>query len=305
MATTSTPAFCDELFHITFDDFLPGATYTTESGPPADFSFISRVNDASSIIESSHLGLTNKPLVAQSGGGRSQTWYLMDMIGITNHIISLTLDLSASSEIDENGMYSPQILIGFDSRASWVIDSTVIIVHLGKVPNTTNGLVIYTLSGNRHASEEVIHYSGVFTRNAPIRLFMEVNTYTRHFSVSMNDEPLVTLAPYSGVMALEYAVISSLFTDSEEGSCAFDNITLNSIIAPESMTAIDNFTIINGFPVVRYTNAPFNKQVLIQRSDNIKPATWTTLTNAIQGSNYWADESVPVDWNILYYRLAE
>ena len=264
--------FAALVYDIDFNGYAPGTSYTSASGPPYDFSTFTTSQSSTAQIELSALGLTNTPLVTTTSNGAGRASFGMSIAGMTNHIITLRMQLSLGTNSPlstkagisfYSDVESPnQTVFGVGFDADW-----------SDIDNDPLNIVSY--HGLVYLPTNDFSASSVYSRNTLHTLQVTANTLTHTFSVSLDNIPLATNAPFHDGQPLKYISISvgDLGTQGAFGQGAIDNIMLD--VQPANAVSFTAIAFTNDSSLRLDLAAPAQQLMLMEWSSNL--VTWLPL----------------------------
>lgn len=264
--------FAALVYDIDFNGYAPGTSYTSALGPPNDFSTFTTSQSSTAQIELSALGLTNTPLVTTTSNGAGRASFGMSIAGMTNHIITLRMQLSLGTNSplstkagisfysDVESPNQTVFGVGFDADWSDIDNDPLNIVSY-------HGLVY--LPTNDYSA------SSVYSRNTPHTLQVSANTLTHTFSVSLDNIPLATNAPFHEGQPLKHISISvgDLGTQGAIGQGAIDNILLD--VQPANAVSFTAIAFTNNSSLRLDLAAPARQLILMEWSSDL--VSWLPL----------------------------
>lgn len=282
----------DTLYDITFDQMPIGMVYSNAAGPPNDFSGYGSFYGYPSraVVAQESLGLSNVVLVSEITNSLARLEYLMDVQSATQHLLQLTMNISFG-----NG---PEARVSFESEIS-IPSQTV--VHI--LFDRDNVLQISSRHGPIYLPITDYSTNGAYVRNKPLRLQFEANTYTRKYSISLDDQQLVHDAPFHDLQPMTKLIIATgnCLNYGNEGLLAIDDIRVTADIAPELKPTVTSISMLEEGLMLTLMNPVISLPIQIQRSQAIS-GDWIVATNLFTDSTNWIDSEVTTT-NLGFYRV--
>lgn len=294
----------ETLYDITFSQFPAGSEYTNASGPPWDFSSYGRGWADYAQVVSNFAGLPDQPLLSMTTGVSSRSVYTMDAQGYTNHVLTLSLDISLEAPPPESN--GPTAEIGFCSETGVGAEETAVQVLLGwsltngGSPRCTHAEVV-SREGPNYLPTILFATNSSFVRGAATRLDIAINTRSHEFWVHLGGASLAGACPFGSSQEIVRAAVAVGFFYPPYGAGAgIDNIRLN--VESAMRPYLSSAAVLDSALSIGATNLTIGSTNHLLFTPSLTDPAWATASTfeATSTSTNWTK---PLSGWQGYYRL--